>query len=105
METRVEPETSRGRSGARPGHHTEGPRSIGGSRARRSRMEHRRHVAMVGNMRLLAPLVAAFSCAAVAAQAADAQLIAAAKKEGAVVWYTTQIVDQFARPAAASFEK
>jgi hypothetical protein len=33
-----------------------------------------------------------------AALAADAALIAAAKKEGQVVWYTTQIVDQFARP-------
>src|SRR5438105_3857613 len=39
------------------------------------------------------------------ARAADLALIAAAKKEGSVVWYTTQIVDQFARPAAARFEK
>ena len=39
------------------------------------------------------------------AQAEDAALIAAAKREGSVVWYTTQIVDQFARPAAAAFEK
>ena len=38
------------------------------------------------------------------ARAADAALIAAAKKEGTVVWYTTQIVDQFARPAARAFE-
>jgi ABC-type Fe3+ transport system substrate-binding protein len=39
------------------------------------------------------------------AAAADASLIAAAKREGTVVWYTTQIADQFARPAAAAFEK
>lgn len=39
------------------------------------------------------------------AQAEDPALIAAAKREGSVVWYTTQIVDQFARPAAAAFEK
>jgi ABC-type Fe3+ transport system substrate-binding protein len=39
------------------------------------------------------------------AQAEDSALIAAAKREGTVVWYTTQIVDQFARPAAAAFEK
>ena len=32
-------------------------------------------------------------------------MIDAAKKEGQVVWYTTQIIDQFARPAAAAFEK
>lgn len=37
--------------------------------------------------------------------AADAALIAAAKKEGEVVWYTTQIVNQFAAPLAAEFEK
>jgi iron(III) transport system substrate-binding protein len=37
--------------------------------------------------------------------AADAALIAAARKEGAVTWYTNQILDQFARPVAAAFEK
>jgi ABC-type Fe3+ transport system substrate-binding protein len=39
------------------------------------------------------------------AMAADQSLIDAAKKEGRVTWYTTQIVDQFARPAADAFEK
>ncbi|HWG04934.1 MAG TPA: extracellular solute-binding protein [Beijerinckiaceae bacterium] len=39
------------------------------------------------------------------AVAADQGLIDAAKKEGSVTWYTTQIVDQFARPAAEAFEK
>ena len=39
------------------------------------------------------------------AMAADQSLIDAAKKEGHVTWYTTQIVDQFARPAAEAFEK
>ena len=37
--------------------------------------------------------------------AADEALIAAAKKEGQLTWYTTQIVNQFARPAASAFEK
>ncbi len=36
---------------------------------------------------------------------ADRTLIDAAKKEGSVTWYTTQIIDQFARPAADAFEK
>ena len=39
------------------------------------------------------------------AQAPDPALVAAAKKEGSLTWYTTQIVDQFARPAALAFEK
>jgi ABC-type thiamine transport system substrate-binding protein len=52
------------------------------------------------------PLTATFCCCfAFSAHAADPALIAAAKKEGTVVWYTTQILDQFARPAAAMFEK
>ncbi|HWG06249.1 MAG TPA: extracellular solute-binding protein, partial [Beijerinckiaceae bacterium] len=37
--------------------------------------------------------------------AADQALIDAAKKEGSVTWYTTQIIDQFVAPAAAAFEK
>jgi ABC-type Fe3+ transport system substrate-binding protein len=37
--------------------------------------------------------------------AADAALIAAAKKEGEVVWYSTQIISQLVRPVAAAFEK
>jgi len=39
------------------------------------------------------------------ATAADAPLIDAARREGSVTWYTTQIVNQFAVPAAAAFEK
>jgi iron(III) transport system substrate-binding protein len=39
------------------------------------------------------------------AGAADQALIDAAKKEGSVTWYTTQIIDQFARPAAEAFQK
>ena len=38
-------------------------------------------------------------------QAFDQTLIHAARKEGRVVWYTTQIVNQLARPAAEAFEK
>ena len=37
--------------------------------------------------------------------AADAALIAAAKKEGEVTWYTTQIITQFGRPAVDAFQK
>src|SRR5215470_8577915 len=37
--------------------------------------------------------------------AADAALIAAAKKEGEVVWYSTQIISQLVRPVTAAFEK
>ena len=40
-----------------------------------------------------------------AAQGIDQTLIDAAKKEGQVVWYTTQIVNQFVAPTAAYFEK
>jgi ABC-type Fe3+ transport system substrate-binding protein len=43
--------------------------------------------------------------AAPPALAADQSLIDAAKKEGSVTWYSTAIVDQFIRPAAAAFEK
>ena len=43
--------------------------------------------------------------AAGGSQAADASLIEAAKKEGRVVWYTTQIVDQFVRPAQEAFKR
>lgn len=55
-------------------------------------------------------IVAAACCAAtltlvVPAHAADPALIDAARKEGKAVWYTTQIVNQFARPAAEAFEK
>ena len=37
--------------------------------------------------------------------AADAALIAAAKREGSVVWYTSLIIDQLVRPAVDAFEK
>jgi ABC-type Fe3+ transport system substrate-binding protein len=40
-----------------------------------------------------------------AAYAIDAAVIDAAKKEGEVVWYSTQIVNQLVRPIAAAFEK
>src|SRR5215470_7870383 len=39
------------------------------------------------------------------ALAADAALIEAAKKEGEVNWYSTQIISQLVRPVAAAFEK
>jgi iron(III) transport system substrate-binding protein len=39
------------------------------------------------------------------ANGADQAVIDAAKKEGQLTWYTTQIVNQLARPAAEAFEK
>ena len=50
-------------------------------------------------------MLAAALVAAGAARAADEALIAAAKKEGTVTWYSTNIIDQFVRPVAAGFEK
>src|SRR5947209_10844310 len=47
----------------------------------------------------------AFLSAGGSALAADAALIAAAKKEGEVNWYSTQIISQLVRPVAAAFEK
>ena len=52
--------------------------------------------------------VLAFAALALAVgpvHAADPALIAAARKEGEVVWYTTQIVNQLVRPVTAAFEK
>ena len=39
------------------------------------------------------------------AHAIDAGVVEAAKREGEVVWYSTQIVNQLVRPLAAAFEK
>jgi ABC-type Fe3+ transport system substrate-binding protein len=54
-------------------------------------------------------VIALALCAALApgapARAADQALIAAAKKEGEVTWYTVQIVNQLAAPVARAFEK
>ena len=50
-------------------------------------------------------LALAFLSAADSAMAADAALIAAARKEGEVNWYSTQIITQLVRPATAAFEK
>src|SRR5262245_32418764 len=51
-------------------------------------------------------VLCALSIIAIApAQAADAALIEAAKKEGKVVWYTTLIVNQAIRPLKEAFEK
>ena len=50
-------------------------------------------------------VIFAASLAASYAHAADAALIEAAKKEGEVVWYSTQIISQLVRPVTAAFEK
>jgi ABC-type Fe3+ transport system substrate-binding protein len=50
--------------------------------------------------------IAFAACAAsTSAYAIDAAVIEAAKKEGEVVWYSTQIISQLVRPVAAAFEK
>src|ERR1700738_3069815 len=61
-------------------------------------------------MKRLRIAMTAVSCLAVSlisnvTRAADAALIEAAKKEGEVVWYTTQIIAQLVRPMSAAFEK
>src|SRR5436853_7041406 len=59
----------------------------------------------------MARLTSTIACALAAclatsvAHAADAALIAAARKEGEVNWYSTQIISQLVRPVAAAFEK
>ena len=57
--------------------------------------------------RLTIALSLSFALGAIAtpAAAADQALISAARKEGAVVWYTVQIVNQLAAPMARAFEK
>ena len=55
--------------------------------------------------RQLAFAAACLATLASHARAADQALIDAAKKEGAVTWYTTLIVNQMARPAVEAFEK
>jgi spermidine/putrescine-binding protein len=60
---------------------------------------------MAGERSLLGLLLTAALLAGPPAAAADPALIAAAKREGAVTWYTTQIINQFGRPAIALFEK
>jgi hypothetical protein len=50
-------------------------------------------------------VLAAALLAATPSLAADAALIAAAKREGEVTWYTTQIINQFGRPAIDLFQK
>jgi ABC-type Fe3+ transport system substrate-binding protein len=56
---------------------------------------------------LLAGLAAvvAFGTAPARAAGADAALVAAATKEGNLVWYSTLIVNQITRPLALAFEK
>jgi len=50
-------------------------------------------------------LLAALLPATVHGQAADPALVAAARKEGRVLWYTTLIVNQAIRPLKEAFEK
>src|SRR4051794_3312608 len=56
-------------------------------------------------LRSLAVLACATTLTMHAACAADPALIASAKKEGEVVWYSTQIISQLVRPVTAAFEK
>jgi ABC-type Fe3+ transport system substrate-binding protein len=54
---------------------------------------------------LRAVVAAGASVIAVSVQAAEPALIDAAKKEGEVIWYTTQIIAQLVRPVSVAFEK
>jgi iron(III) transport system substrate-binding protein len=58
---------------------------------------------MYGRKALLGCVVLLTSTGSLAA--ADPALVAAARKEGEVVWYTTQIVSQLVRPVTTAFEK
>ena len=56
--------------------------------------------------RLWSVIAAAFAgLIPASAGAVDQALIDAAKKEGQLTWYTTQIINQLARPAAEAFQK
>ncbi len=52
-----------------------------------------------------AALLSGLCLAPAPARAATDELVAAAKREGEVTWYTTLIVDQLARPISNAFEK
>ncbi len=54
---------------------------------------------------MLVFLLAAQAVSPAHAAGADAALVAAATKEGALVWYSTLIVNQITRPLALAFEK
>src|SRR5436309_12130473 len=60
---------------------------------------------IMARLTLTTTLALVSSLIAASAVAADATLIAAAKKEGEVNWYSTQIVSQLVRPVSAAFEK
>jgi iron(III) transport system substrate-binding protein len=60
---------------------------------------------IVARLKTTAVLAVAASLAGAPALAADAALIEAAKKEGEVNWYSTQIISQLVRPVTAAFEK
>ena len=55
--------------------------------------------------RLKFAIAFAASVAGSSAYAADAAMIEAARKEGEVVWYSTQIISQLVRPVTIAFEK
>lgn len=57
------------------------------------------------NPRLGAALAAALAILCQEARAATPELVAAARKEGEVTWYTTQIVNQLVLPVKTAFEK
>lgn len=58
-----------------------------------------------GRASIVAAIAAALALATAPARAADPALIAAAKQEGQVVWYTTLIVSQAIRPLVHAFEE
>src|SRR5262245_61808315 len=73
------------------------------------RMRHMRETPMARLISTIARALAASlvtsGLATSVAYAADAALIEAARKEGEVNWYSTQIISQLVRPVTAAFEK
>ena len=65
-------------------------------------MHHRRFTQGITTLSLAAVMTAGL---AGQAAAASPELVAAAEKEGSVVWYTSMIVDQAVRPLAEAFRK
>ncbi len=60
---------------------------------------------MASRLRIFATAFALAAVCQTQTFAADEALIAAAKKNGRLTWYTTLIVNQFARPVADAFQK
>ncbi len=75
------------------------------ARFRRALMAIAREAAIMRAWMAVSPLLALACLPSARVLAADAALVQAAQKEGSLTWYTTQIVNQLAQPAADRFGK